>query len=234
MKLTKLTLLCTALTCPTVIANPASEAKEKHQIPSTQNEIADGMKKHADGSKKLAAEQDDLSADVQDLIDEQTDPEIIDLLRQIEEIMADATDQLEQQNTDGSTIATQTEVIEKIFEAAKKKQQTQSNGSKSGKKSMSSMLEMMKHMMDGGRDLGEGQQPGQKPGNGKKSGNQPGQGGGGGGTSDGKTGAPDQTAENNQRRVPKSSGNTSDSLPREFQKAMDAYNKGALKETQKP
>ncbi len=37
--------------------------------------------------------------------------------------MADATDMLESQDTGGATIATETEVIEKIFEAAKKKQQ---------------------------------------------------------------------------------------------------------------
>ena len=37
--------------------------------------------------------------------------------------MADATDLLEQEKTGGPTIATETEVIEKIFEAAKKKKQ---------------------------------------------------------------------------------------------------------------
>ena len=59
---------------------------------------------------------------------EQTDPEVIKLLRELEEIMADATDQLEATKTDGSTIAIETEVIEKIFEAAKKKQQKGGGG----------------------------------------------------------------------------------------------------------
>ena len=81
------------------------------------------MEKHQRGAKNLSLEQDDLSADVQDLIDEQTDPEVVKLLSEIEITMAEATDLLEQTNTDGSTIAVETEVIEKIFEAAKKKQQ---------------------------------------------------------------------------------------------------------------
>lgn len=121
MKITKLTLLCTALTMPVALADPASEAKAKP--PLTQEEISKALEKHGTGAKKLSTEQDELSADVQDLIDEQTDPEIIKLLREIEVVMADATDLLEQKNTGGSTIATETEVIEKIFEAAKKKQQ---------------------------------------------------------------------------------------------------------------
>ena len=85
-------------------------------------------KQHGEKAQSLAIEQDELSADVQDLIDEQTDAEVIGILREIEVIMADATDLLEQKNTGGATIATETEVIEKIFEAAKKKQQNQKKG----------------------------------------------------------------------------------------------------------
>ena len=123
MKITKLTLICTALSMPVVLADPASDAQAKAKAPVTKEEIAKGIAKHGTGAKKLSTEQDELSADVQDLIDEQTDDEIITLLREIEVVMADATDLLEQKKTDGSTIATETEVIEKIFDAAKKKQQ---------------------------------------------------------------------------------------------------------------
>ncbi|MBT8044082.1 MAG: hypothetical protein KJO79_03945 [Verrucomicrobiae bacterium] len=121
MKTTLITLLITSLLIPVSMADPASEVKTKK--PLTEAEIAKGLEKHNKGALKLADEQDELSADVQDLIDEQTDDEIIKLLREIEVIMADATDLLAQKKTCGSTIATETEVIEKIFEAAKKKQQ---------------------------------------------------------------------------------------------------------------
>ena len=120
MKLTKLMLLCTALATPAIFAEPADENAKS---PLTKEEVAQGIQKHSEGAKKLSDEQDELSADVQDLIDEQTDAEVIKLLREIEFIMGDATDLLQQKKTDGATIATETEVIEKIFEAAKKKQQ---------------------------------------------------------------------------------------------------------------
>ena len=88
------------------------------------------------------------------------------------------------------------------------------------------MLEMMKNMMEGGKDAGEGQGQGQGEGQGEGAG----EGGGGGDGNGGKGGEPtdpDNTAENSERRVPKNSGNAGSSLPREFHKAMDAYNKGA-------
>lgn len=92
------------------------------------------------------------------------------------------------------------------------------------------MLEMMQNMMEGGKDVGKKPGEGEKPGAGEG----PGGGGGkGGGSGSGQTGNPDNTDENSQRRVPKNSGNSGDSLPREFQKAMDAYNKGAQDSTNK-
>ncbi len=100
----------------------------KSAPPATHQSIADKLKTHDLGAKKLGAEQDDLSADVQDLYEEQTDVEVKKLLRQVEEIMADATDRLEISKTDGATIAIQTEIIEKIFEAAKKKEQQGGGG----------------------------------------------------------------------------------------------------------
>jgi hypothetical protein len=99
---------------------------------------------------------------------------------------------------------------------------------------MGSMLEMLKNMMEGGSDVGEGQQQGQQPGDQPgQAGDQPGQGSGNGGGS-GKAGDPDNTAENDNRRIPRNSGKAGSTLPREFHKAMDAYNKGATQKSQNP
>lgn len=122
MKHFKLILLGSALAIPITLANPTSGSGAISPKPSKED-LAQSLEKHSEGSRRLAHEQDDLSADVQDLIDEQTHPQVIQLLREIEVVMADATDLLEQEKTGGPTIATETEVIEKIFEAAKKKKQ---------------------------------------------------------------------------------------------------------------
>ena len=113
-----------AITSITCLANEPSNKKETGTEAIEEN-VQQSLKQHGEKAQSLAIEQDELSADVQDLIDEQTDAEVIGILREIEVIMADATDLLEQKNTGGATIATETEVIEKIFEAAKKKQQNQ-------------------------------------------------------------------------------------------------------------
>jgi hypothetical protein len=126
MKKIIITILGTALATPAMLANPADENTNK--APLTRQEIVEGIEKHGTGATQLSTEQDDLSADVQDLIDEQTDAEIVNLLQKIEIVMGDATDRLEQKHTDGTTIAIETEVIEKIFEAAKKKQKKQGGG----------------------------------------------------------------------------------------------------------
>ena len=112
----------TAITSFTCLANEAENKKETSTELLEAN-VQQALQQHGEKAQSLALEQDELSADVQDLIDEQTDAEVIGILREIEVIMADATDLLEQKNTGGATIATETEVIEKIFEAAKKKQQ---------------------------------------------------------------------------------------------------------------
>ena len=82
--------------------------------------------KHREGSQNLAGEQDELSADVQDLIEEQTNEKVIALLEEVEEIMAEVIGSLDEPNTSGTTIAAETEIIEKIFDAAK--QRAQQNG----------------------------------------------------------------------------------------------------------
>lgn len=174
--------------------------------------------RHAEGAAKVANQQDELSADVQQLIVEQTVPQVIELFEQVREIMGDATDRLADKDTGGETLAAQTEVIEKIHEAAKAKK-SQSGGSPSG----GAMMDMMERMM--GKDPDAGKQP-QKG----KDGNPSDAGGGGvSGNSDaansGVAGAADGKSE--ARRVPKAGGSAGRALPEEFRKALDSYNRGA-------
>jgi hypothetical protein len=119
MKHTYLITLGMALAVPATLADQAAPAEAGNAVHAKK------LAEHAAGAKQLALEQDELSADVQDLIDEQTDPKVIAVLREIEVAMADATDLLDQKKTDGPTIAVETEIIEKIFEAAKKKKEQQ-------------------------------------------------------------------------------------------------------------
>ncbi|HJM63528.1 MAG: hypothetical protein QF405_12325 [Roseibacillus sp.] len=105
---------------------PAIELPEiKYPDPVTE-EQKKSVTKHREGSQNLAGEQDELSADVQDLIEEQTNEKVIALLEEVEEIMAEVIGSLDEPNTSGTTIAAETEIIEKIFEAAK--QRAQQNG----------------------------------------------------------------------------------------------------------
>ena len=99
------------------MASSGAEEKEK----PTEAAKAEATVKHDKGTKKLADDQDSVSADVQELIDEQTNAKVIDLLSQVETLMAETTDRLDEKNTGGETIAIQTEIIEKIYEAAKEK-----------------------------------------------------------------------------------------------------------------
>jgi hypothetical protein len=175
------------------------------------------LEEHRDGAAKVAEQQDELSADVQQLTIEQTVPQVIELLNEVEKIMDEATDQLTAAETGGTTIAAQTEIIEKIHAAAKEKQNQQGSG-----QSGSAMMDMMERMM-GKKPEGEGK--------GKGKGDQPGEKGGGGakGASDA---ANEEVAgqaggKNEARRIPKASGTGGQVLPEEFQKALDAYNRGA-------
>ena len=179
-------------------------------------------KKHAKGSEEVAVDQDELSADVSQLILEQTNPKVNELLGEVENIMDEATEMLIEHNTGGATIAAQTEIIEKIHEAAKEKQK------QSGCQAGGAMMDMMEKMM------GQGQGQGQKPGQGQ--GQKPGQGQGKGGqgqTGDSDTANTEQrdvgTGPDETRRIPKASGNDSIAIPEEYRGAFDAYNRGAEK-----
>jgi hypothetical protein len=183
-----------------------------------EKEIAGMLERHAEGSEKLADEQDELSADVQQLVIEQTAQEVIELLTEVEGIMDETTDYLVEKDTGGITIAAQTEIIEKIHKAAKAKQQ-QGEGGQSG----SAMMDMMERMM--------GEKEGEGKGKGKKPGDQAGQGltGDSDSANDADSGNADGKTE--ERTVPKADGTAGKSLPREFQQALDAYNRGLEQKT---
>lgn len=194
---------------------------EKLKPQKSEESPAEVLKKHAKGAKTTAYDQDELSADVQDLIQEQTDDKVIQLLEEAEKLMAEATDKLDNKDTGGQTIAIETEIIERIYEAAKQRQQKSQQGQQGQQQGdqNSAMMDMLERMMGKQPGEGQGQQPGEQPGS---------QGGEGktgdsdianqdvDGSADGKTG---------ERRVPKSSGTTGTALPRELQKALDAFNK---------
>jgi hypothetical protein len=175
------------------------------------------LAKHREGSRKVADQQDELSADVQQLAIEQTVPQVIELLKEVEKIMDEATDQLEGADTGGRTLAAETEVIEKIHQAAKEKQKQQGSG-----QSGSAMMDMMERMMGETPDADK---------NAKGKGDKPSDQGGKGvsGLSDAaNTGvASDTSGKSEARRVPKASGSAGRVLPEEFRKALDAYNRGA-------
>jgi hypothetical protein len=157
---------------------------------------------HQQGSEKLSGEQDELAADVQQLAIEQTVQKVIELLKECEELMGEASERLSNHDTGGETISAQTEVIEKIHAAAKARQEA-CGGAAGG-----AMMDMMERVM--------GKQ-GDKGGKGKT------------GLSDtantavqGETGG---TTE--ERRIPKATGAAGKGLPEEFRQALDAYNRGA-------
>lgn len=183
-----------------------------------EKEIAAILERHAEGSEKLADEQDELSADVQQLVIEQTVQQVIELLSEVEGIMDETTDYLVETDTGGTTIAAQTEIIEKIHQAAKAKQQ-QGNGGESG----SAMMDMMERMM--GKKEGEGEGEGKK-GKGGKPGAQAGEGQTGDSDSANDADSGNAGGKTEERTVPKAAGNAGKSLPREFQQALDAYNRG--------
>lgn len=202
---------------PAVTPAKAEEPKAAAAKPE-EAKSEDPLVKHQQGTSKVANEQDELGADVQQLALEQTVPKVIDLFKEVEGIMDEAIDWLAEYDTGGRTIAAQTEVVEKIFEATKERQKQQGGGKASG-----AMMDMMEKMME----EGEGKEG--EPKKGKKPGDQPGQGQTGdsdaaneatGGAGDGKS---------EIRRVPKAAGTAGAPLPEEFRKALDAYNRGMEK-----
>ncbi len=189
-------------------------------LAAEEADVAARIAEHRDGAHKLSERQDELAADVQQLTIEQTHPKVIELLESVEEAMDEASGLLWDHDTGGTTIAAETDVIEKIFEAAKERQKQSGGQGQAG----GAMLDMMQEMMGQGK-------PAEKPGQ------QPGQGAGDKG-GEGQTGDSDSANTQNggvsggkveERRVPKASGKAGQGLPREFQDALDAYNRAAEK-----
>jgi len=189
-----------------------------------KKDTAEILSEHQQGAKKTSVKQDELAGDVQQLRIEQTNPEVIALLDEVEVIMDEASENLLDADTGGDTIAAQTEVIEKIFEAAKKKQQQcQGEGKPQQGQGAQGMMEMMKRMMGEGAE-GDEKKPGKKPGS------KPG---------DGQTGDSDtansavtgngEGEKSQERRVPKASGTAGQDFPEEYRKALDAYNRALTK-----
>lgn len=190
------------------LAKKTKPSEKETKIPPKQ-----ALEKHAKASIETADGQDELSADVQDLIQEQANPKVIELLDDAETLMGEATELLESKDTGSNTIAIQTEIIEKIYEAAKQKQQGQPGQPQSGS---GSMMEMMKGMMGEGQgEPSEGQGDSQKGGEGSE------------GTSDQENDQTSGSATNTkeERRVPKNTSAPNQNLPKEEQRALDAYNK---------
>jgi hypothetical protein len=122
MKATSITIKPVALAALALAAFCLPVGAEDDALPPAADK-AEKLEKHKVGSQKLAVDQDELSADVQELIEEQTADNVIVLLEEVEEIMAEVTGSLDESETGGETLAAETEIIEKIFEAAKQRQQ---------------------------------------------------------------------------------------------------------------
>lgn len=191
--------------------------EQRDQQKETPEQI---IERHAEGSEKVAIEQDELSADVQELIQAETSAKVIKFLAEAEELMAYATDKLEAKDTSGPTIAIETEIIEKIAGAAKQKQKSNQGQGKSN----GALMQMMQQMMQGSQQ--DGQQGGDKQG--EQPGSKGGQGQEGESDSSNSTNPNGEEVDGNasERRLPKKSGSAGTSIPKEFQKALDAYNKG--------
>jgi hypothetical protein len=119
----------------------------------------------------LAKRMDDLSAEAQDLAWNHTNPKLAEFLKEIDNAMLDARDLLEAQKTGGETVAAQQDVLEKIYEAAKKAAQN----------SAQQQQQQQQEQQPGEGQPGQGQpgqgQPGQgQPGQGQPGQGQPGQG----------------------------------------------------------
>ncbi len=180
--------------------------------------------KHREGASFVADQQDELAADVQQLTIEQTVPQVIELLNEVETIMDEATDRLAEHDTGGDTIAAQTEIIEKIHAAAKEKQKQQGSGQSGG-----AMMDMMERMM-GKKPEGEGQGKGEGKGQGEGEGGEGGKGQSGLSDTSNEASGGSSSGKNEARRVPKAAGNSGVPFPEEFRKALDAYNRGAEKQ----
>lgn len=112
-------LLFISLGCLSPVAADITDFKPEKALTKEQKEakLADRKKE----SVELSKEQDELSADVQELIEDQTNPKVIEMLEEVEQLMLGVTDNLSEADTGKDTLFNETKIIEKIFEAAKEK-----------------------------------------------------------------------------------------------------------------
>ena len=107
-----------------LLAGPAFSqgiAEFKAEKKLTKEEVRSKISDRKERAGLLSKEQDELSADVQELIEDQTNPKVIQLLEEVEGLMAEVTDNLAEGETGKKTLFNETLIIEKIFEAAKEK-----------------------------------------------------------------------------------------------------------------
>ena len=168
-------------------------------------------------TEELTAKQDYLSGDVQELVELQTQEKVIKKLEEVETNMVQATLKLLDGNTNGETIAIQTEIIEKAYEAAQEKQNSQSSQSDTDK----ALMDMLRKML--GKDEkqktsldNEGENSGKSGGQGQEGDGNPDQ----VNPSDKKFSLPTGS----RRSVPSVAPTSGQLLPAEFQKLIDDYN----------
>lgn len=163
---------------------------------------------------ELVESQDELSAETQELIELQTQEKVIQTLEQMESSMVSATLRLLDGDTGGETIAIQTDIIEKAYQSAKQKQQSQSSLSDTDQALMDTLEKML------GKSSQKGKKQAQKSG-GDGNGGNPAEG-------EGKANkAENEFADENsskERSVPHLSPSSGDLLPIEFQELIDNYN----------
>ena len=147
-------LLGLGLAAASVLLAPGARAEEAP--PPASAPTKDRATELKDRTATLARRMDDLSAEAQDLIWNHTNPKLTEFLKSIDDAMLDARDLLEGYRTDGETVAAEQDVLEKIYEAAKKAAQ------KSGGQQQQPQQGDQQQQGQGQGQQGQGQgQPGQ-------------------------------------------------------------------------
>ena len=168
-------------------------------------------------TEELSEKQDYLSGDVQELVELQTQEKVIQKLEEVETNMVEATLNLIDGDTSGETIAIQTEIIEKAYEAAKAKQD--SKNSKSG--TDKALMEMLRKML--GKE--EKAQPSESKGSSSEKAGGKGQEGEVNSRNEASSTASSTLPIGSNRSVPRAAPTAGQLLPAEFQELVDDYNK---------
>lgn len=168
-------------------------------------------------SDELITNQDTLSAEIQELIELQTQEGVVQKLEETEGSMIEATLRLLEGDTSDATIAIQTEIIEKAYEAAKEKQKSQSSSSDTVQALMDSIEKML------GKESQQPSKSSDKKEKDKSSGGS-GQEGDGNGADRKPNDITYESPSTSTRTVPSASPTTGQLLPPEFQELIDDYN----------